>query len=91
MSEKHHQDESAPIPVVPTSTHDEDSVTYPEGGWAAWSVVLGSFFGAIVAFGLMNTVGIFHQYLSEHQLRNYNESTVGCKIPSLNGASIKLI
>ncbi|KAF1954652.1 MFS general substrate transporter [Byssothecium circinans] len=56
---------------------DDESCGYPEGGWAACLVVLGSFFGTIVAFGMMNTVGIFHQYLSEHQLKEYNESTIG--------------
>lgn len=53
---------------------------YPEGGLGAWLVVLGSFFGTIVAFGMMNTIGIFHQYLSEHQLKGYTESTIGCKL-----------
>jgi hypothetical protein len=79
MTEKPLQDETTPIPVVPTHSRDEDDVAYPEGGWAAWSVVTGSFFGTVVAFGMMNTIGIFHQYLSEHQLKGYSESTVGCK------------
>ncbi|KAF2786233.1 MFS general substrate transporter [Melanomma pulvis-pyrius CBS 109.77] len=51
--------------------------SYPEGGLKAWLVVLGSFFGTIVSFGMMNTVGIFHNYISEHQLKDYNESTIG--------------
>ncbi|KAF2471095.1 MFS monocarboxylate transporter-like protein [Lindgomyces ingoldianus] len=54
-----------------------DEVTYPEGGRQAWLVVLGSFCGTIVAFGMMNTVGIFQAYVSEHQLKDYNESTIG--------------
>ena len=32
---------------------DQDVVTYPEGGLQAWLVVLGSFLGTIVAFGMM--------------------------------------
>ncbi|KAH7138485.1 major facilitator superfamily domain-containing protein [Dendryphion nanum] len=56
---------------------DQDVVTYPEGGLQGWLVVLGSFLGTIVAFGMMNTVGIFHSYLSEHQLKGYSESTIG--------------
>jgi hypothetical protein len=32
---------------------NEDEITYPEGGLAAWLVVLGSFSGTIVAFGMM--------------------------------------
>ncbi|KAF2259804.1 MFS monocarboxylate transporter-like protein [Lojkania enalia] len=54
-----------------------DEVSYPEGGLQAWLVVLGSFSGTVVAFGMMNTIGIFHQYISEHQLKDYNESTIG--------------
>ena len=40
-----------------TSNNDgddgDDQVTYPEGGLQAWLVVLGSFFGAFVGFGMM--------------------------------------
>lgn len=32
---------------------EESEETYPEGGLEAWLVVLGSFLGTIVAFGLM--------------------------------------
>ena len=31
---------------------------YPEGGVAAWLVVLGSFCGVVGAFGMMNSIGI---------------------------------
>jgi len=79
MTEKPPQDESTPLPVVPTRSGDDDNAAYPEGGWAGWSVVIGSFFGTVVAFGMMNTIGLFQQYLSEHQLKGYNESTIGCK------------
>ncbi|KAF2273429.1 MFS monocarboxylate transporter-like protein [Westerdykella ornata] len=52
-------------------------VSYPEGGLQAWLVVLGSFSGSFVGFGMMNTIGVFTQYFSEHQLKSYNESTIG--------------
>jgi hypothetical protein len=42
-------DEEAPSNAV--STDGDDS--YPEGGLAAWLVVLGSFFGTVVSFGMM--------------------------------------
>jgi MFS family permease len=58
------------------TSHDNDEVTYPEGGLAAWLVVLGSFAGLVAALGMMNTVGIYHAYIAEHQLRDYSESTV---------------
>jgi MFS family permease len=33
--------------------------------------------GLIAAFGMMNTIGVFHSYLAENQLRGYSESTIG--------------
>jgi hypothetical protein len=42
-------DEEAQSDAV--STNGDES--YPEGGLAAWLVVLGSFFGTIVSFGMM--------------------------------------
>ena len=53
-----------------------DEVTYPEGGREAWLCILGSFMGLVAALGMMNSVGVYHSYLAEHQLRNYNESTI---------------
>ncbi|KAF1835281.1 MFS general substrate transporter [Decorospora gaudefroyi] len=58
------------------STTSNDEVTYPEGGLAAWSVVLGSFLGLMAALGMMNTVGIYHAYIAENYLQEYSESTV---------------
>ncbi|EGX95322.1 MFS monocarboxylate transporter, putative [Cordyceps militaris CM01] len=50
---------------------------YPEGGWAAWSVVLGAFFALFSAMGLMNSIAVFQAYTLDHQLRGYSEGTVG--------------
>ncbi|OAL54012.1 MFS general substrate transporter [Pyrenochaeta sp. DS3sAY3a] len=55
---------------------DQQEVTYPEGGLGAWSVVLGSFMGLIASLGMMNSVGIYHSYIAEHQLKGYSESTI---------------
>lgn len=75
-------------PRSATATGDEESqsvtsvgdhaeaVTYPEGGLGAWSVVLGSFMGLVAALGMMNTVGIYHAYIAEHQLAGYSESSI---------------
>ena len=51
--------------------------TYPEGGWAAWIVVMGSFFALFSAMGLMNSIAIFQAYTLDHQLKGYSEGTVG--------------
>ncbi|KAF1851629.1 MFS general substrate transporter [Cucurbitaria berberidis CBS 394.84] len=48
----------------------------PEGGIAAWLVVAGGFCGIFVAFGLMNSVGVFQAYLSTHQLSSYSAGTI---------------
>jgi len=55
---------------------DEDGITYPEGGLQAWLVVFGSWGGMAVAFGYVNTIGTFNAYLGEHQLRDYDASTI---------------
>lgn len=71
---------SITIPITPTPTltpaHESD-VTYPEGGLQAWLVVLGSFSGMVVGFGLLNTVGTLQAYLSEHQLASYDPPSSG--------------
>ncbi|OCK84822.1 MFS monocarboxylate transporter-like protein [Lepidopterella palustris CBS 459.81] len=54
-----------------------DEAPYPEGGWEGWLVVLGSFSGMTASFGMLNTVGVFQAYLSTHQLKDYEQSTIG--------------
>jgi MFS family permease len=54
----------------------QDEVTYPEGGLEGWGCVLGSFMGLVAALGMMNSVGVYHSYLAEHQLRGYSESSI---------------
>ena len=54
-----------------------DDSAYPEGGLRAWSVVLGSFCGMTSSFGQMNSVGVFQDYLSTHQLRGYSAGSIG--------------
>ncbi|EQL32805.1 hypothetical protein BDFG_05058 [Blastomyces dermatitidis ATCC 26199] len=56
---------------------ESDEMSYPEGGLRAWLVVVGSCFGTAVSLGRMNTVGTFHSYIGEHQLKEYDEATIG--------------
>lgn len=53
----------------------EDS--FPDGGARAWSVVVGSWFALFASMGLMNTIALFQAYVLSHQLRDYDEGTVG--------------
>lgn len=55
---------------------DED-MEFPEGGKKAYSVVLGAFFGLTSAFGLLNVAGVIQTYISENQLEEVDESTIG--------------
>ncbi|KAJ5398294.1 hypothetical protein N7509_006407 [Penicillium cosmopolitanum] len=50
--------------------------TYPEGGWAAWSVVLGSWMACFGTMGLMNSLGIFQAYLEENELKQFSSSKI---------------
>lgn len=59
----------------PMLSMDRD-LEFPEGGLRAYLVVLGSFFGLISGFGILNAYGVIQTYVSEHQLRDYPESTV---------------
>ncbi|KAJ3482690.1 hypothetical protein NLG97_g7500 [Lecanicillium saksenae] len=36
--------------------HDEDEDDYPDGGWQAWSVVLGAWCAMMPSMGLLNTL-----------------------------------
>jgi hypothetical protein len=37
---------------------------YPDGGWRAWSVVLGSWCAMVPSFGLLNTIGVLEAWLA---------------------------
>ncbi|GAB7322448.1 hypothetical protein MBLNU13_g03389t1 [Cladosporium sp. NU13] len=66
------------VPVAPAGQEpDKEDIEYPEGGLRAWLVVFGSFCGMTAGFGYMNTIGIFHAYLGNHQLAQYGEQAIG--------------
>lgn len=50
--------------------------SYPEGGLAAWSVVLGSWMACFGTMGLMNSLGIFQAYLEENELQHLSPGKV---------------
>lgn len=49
---------------------------YPDGGFQAYSVLLGSFLGLTANFGALNSVGAIQTYLATHQLAGQSASTV---------------
>lgn len=50
---------------------------YPEGGFKAYSVILGAWLALFPASGLLNSSGVLQAYLSENQLASYSESEIG--------------
>lgn len=64
-------------PITSRVSTDAFGNTYPEGGFAAWFCVFGSFCGLMSALGMMNTIGTFQAYLSDNQLSDQTEQAVG--------------
>ncbi len=50
---------------------------FPDGGFRAWSVVLGSFAIICPTFGLVVSAGILQSYWKAHQLLAYTNSSIG--------------
>ncbi|PVH74142.1 MFS general substrate transporter [Cadophora sp. DSE1049] len=70
-----------PGETIPSSERsiDKSSVEdgqFPEGG-SAWFVVFGSWCALFASLGIMNTMGAFEEYISTHQLKEYDVSSVG--------------
>ena len=55
---------------------EEDPSEFPDGGWRAWSVVLGSWCALLPSFGIMNVTGILEEWLADHQLQNYSKASI---------------
>jgi hypothetical protein len=57
---------------------DENRETkFPDGGWEAWLVVLGSWCAMIPAMGLLNSLAVLQAWLGEHDLQHLPASTTG--------------
>ncbi|KAL7269479.1 hypothetical protein RUND412_007861 [Rhizina undulata] len=52
------------------------SSQFPDGGFQAWSCVVGGFACLFCSFGWINCIGIFQGYYETHQLASYSSSTV---------------
>jgi hypothetical protein len=55
---------------------DDSPASFPDGGLYAWLVVLGSWCAILPSFGLMNTTGVFADWLASNQLSEYSHSSV---------------
>ncbi|BCR89788.1 MCT family MFS transporter [Aspergillus chevalieri] len=65
-------DDKANFPPEDPSSFDQ----YPDRGWRAWLVVLGAWCALVPAFGIVNTIAVLEEWLSEHQLKDYPKSSV---------------
>ncbi|KAL6837130.1 hypothetical protein V8C40DRAFT_4495 [Trichoderma camerunense] len=54
----------------------------PDGGTAAWLVVLGAWCVSFCSFGWLNSIGVFQEYYQTDLLSHYSPSTISW-IPSL--------
>ncbi|KAI0816374.1 major facilitator superfamily domain-containing protein [Xylaria sp. FL0064] len=63
--------------VIRYAETDDELTSYPEGGSEAWLVVLGAWCAMIPSMGLLNTLAILQAWVSENELPNLPESTVG--------------
>ncbi|KAB8070615.1 major facilitator superfamily domain-containing protein [Aspergillus leporis] len=64
------------------STKEDTAGTPPDGGFIAWSVVVGAWCTSFCSFGWLNSVGIFQEYYERNTLKQYSASTISW-IPSL--------
>lgn len=63
-----------------------DPKAFPDGGATAWLSVAGASACLFVSFGWINCVGIFQEYYSTHQLKQYSASDIAW-IPALQSRS----
>lgn len=59
------------------SDTEENPEEFPNGGWQAWGVVLGSWCGMVPSFGLLNSVGVLQAWLANNQLKDYSDFSIG--------------
>ena len=58
---------------VNADINDSDG-DFPEGGWRAWSVVLGAWCAMIPSMGMLNTIGVLDAWIGENQLATLPKS-----------------
>jgi MFS family permease len=61
----------------PGHASQDDIISYPEGGIAAWTVALGSWCAMTSGLGLINSVGVLEAYVSTTLLTNTSTNSTG--------------
>ena len=60
-------------PFLPTPTDDE----YPDGGTRAWLCLFGCFCSFFAALSMMNSVGVYQNWISQEQLKDSSSGSIG--------------
>lgn len=55
---------------------DDDGFDYNASNFKRWSVVIGSFFGLLSAFGFINSAGVIQTYVITHHLADVDTTTI---------------
>jgi MFS family permease len=61
----------------PAYTPQDEIITYPEGGIAAWTVALGSWSSMMGGLGMINSVGVLEAYVSTTLLTDTSKNSTG--------------
>lgn len=75
LSSRRVPSESSAISEEPISVLDDEK-EYPDGGFQSYVIVAGSFLGAIVNLGIINSMGAIQVYVSTHQLAHVKATTI---------------
>lgn len=67
-------DEEQPMDMV--ATEAAESTDFPEGGYEAWSCVVGTFMVMAYSFGYINSYGSLQEYYTSTILQAYSQSDV---------------
>ncbi|PYH98225.1 MFS monocarboxylate transporter [Aspergillus ellipticus CBS 707.79] len=65
------------IPSDITDDEKESEFTYPEGGFAAWTVAIGCWCSMTAGLGLVNSVGVLESYISHSMLPSSSPNAIG--------------
>lgn len=68
------QTQPTPLPEASGEGHLED---YPDGGVKAWTVLFGCFCSFFAGLSMMNSVGVYQNWIVENQLKDTSISQVG--------------
>ncbi|CAG9954372.1 unnamed protein product [Clonostachys rosea f. rosea IK726] len=64
-------------PAMAPDQNEPPAVEYPDGGTKAWTAVFGCFCAFFGALSMMNSIGVYQNWLSTHQLEGYSSGSIG--------------